>query len=196
MSWFYRGRRYKAQASTYYEYGTLNIKRKGYLTWEGLQLGSGFDVEIVYDKNVKLEGGSIGINDEYDLTPVLARFLAGNHSLIHSRVSGIEALLAGYRRFCKQECRAKSEALTYGFLSRVYDHPRDPEGLAQDAIKHEHDLRVRQLLVGNEAAFRITYERLTAVSTTELATWWYIFWVCFVFPLPFSMTVSFHLRPP
>jgi hypothetical protein len=173
--------RYKAQASTYYEYGTLNIKRKGYLMWEGLQLGSGFDVEIVYNKHVKIDGASIGINDEYDLTPTLAQFLSRNHALIHSRVSGVEALLAGYRDSCQQECGTKAEALSYGFLSRVYDHPRDPEGLAQDSIKHEHDLRVRQLLVGSEAVFRITYERLVAVSTTELATWWYIFWVGLVF---------------
>jgi hypothetical protein len=178
MSCCRRGMRYKAQASTFYEYGTLNIKRKGYLIWKGLQLGSGFDVEITYDKHVSIDGGSIGIDDEYDLTPALARFLHQNHALIHSRLGGIEALLAGYRQFCRQECETKAGVLTYGFLLRVYDHPRDPEGLAQDSIKHEHDLRVRQLLVGNEAAFLITYERLVAVSTTELATWWYIFWVC------------------
>ena len=168
---------YKAQASTYYEYGTLKIRRKGYLIWEGLQLGSGFDVEIVYDKHVRIDGGAIGINDEYDLTSTLARFLDWNHALIHSRVSGIEALLAGYRQSCQRECRGKTDVLTYGFLSRVYDHPRDPEGLAQDSIKHERDLRMRQLLVGNEVAFRITYERLAAVSTTALVTWWYILWV-------------------
>jgi len=141
-----------------------------------LQLGSGFDVEITYNKHVSIHGAAIGINDEYDLTPTLARFLAQSHALIHSRMGGIEALLAGYRQYCRQECNKKVDVLSYGFLSRVFDHPRDPEGLAQDAIKHEHDLRVRQLLVGNEEAFHITYERLAAVSTTELATWWYIFW--------------------
>ena len=180
MSCCCRGMRYKAQASTFYEYGTLNIKRKGYLIWKGLQLGSGFDVEITFDKHVSVDGALIGINDEYDLTPTLAQFLAQNHALIHSRMGGIEALLAGYRQFFRQECNKKVDILSYGFLSRVFDHPRDPEGLAQDVIKHEHDLRVRQLLVCSEEAFRVTYERLAAVSTTELATWWYIFWVCVV----------------
>jgi hypothetical protein len=178
MSCCRRGTRYKAQVSTFYEYGTLNIKRKGCLVWKGLQLGSGFDVEITFDKHVRIDGASIGINDKYDLTPTLARFFAQNHALVHSRMGGIEALLAGYRQFCRQECDKKADVLSYGFLSRVFDRPRDPEGLARDAIKHEHDLRVRQLLVSNEEAFRITYERLAAVSTTELATWWYIFWVC------------------
>jgi hypothetical protein len=82
-------------------------QRKGYLIWDGLQLGSGFDVKIMYDKRVSIDGGIIGINDEYDLTPALARFLALNHSLIHSRVGGIEDLLAGYRQFCQQECNNK-----------------------------------------------------------------------------------------
>ena len=169
--------RYKAQTSTSYEYGTINIKRKGYLIWEGIQLGSGFDVEIIYDKHVKLDGGSIGINDEYDLTPALAQFLDLNHALIRSRVGGIEALLVGYRQFCQRECEAKAAVLTYDFLLGVYDRPRDPETLAKDSIGQERDLRVRQLLISNEAVFRVTYERLVAVSTTELATWWYIFWV-------------------
>jgi hypothetical protein len=188
--------RYKAEASTSYEYGTLNIKRKGYLIWKGLQLGSGFDVEITYDKHVSIDGGSIGIDDEYDLTPALARFLQQNHALIHSRLSGIEALLAGYRQFYRQECETKADVLTYGFLLRVYDHPRDPEGLAQDSIKHEHDIRVRQLLVGNEEAFRITYERLVAVSTTELATWWYILWVCLDLPRSSRVLVIFSSSLP
>ena len=178
MTLFFRGMRYKAHTSTYYEYGTLNIERKGYLIWDGLQLGSGFDVKIMYDKRIGVDGGIIGINDDYDLTPALARFFALNHSLIHSRVGGIEDLLAGYRQFCQRECRTKAEALTYGVLSRVYDRPTDPEGLAEGCIKHERDLRVRQLLVSNEIVFRIAYERLIAVSATELATWWYIFWVC------------------
>ena len=178
ISLCFRGRRYKAQTSTYYEYGTLNIERKGYLIWDGLQLGSGFDVKIKYDKHIGVDGAIIGINDDYDLTPALARFLTLNHSLIHSRVGGIEGLLAGYRRFHQRECRTKAETLTYGFLSRVYDRPTDPEGLAEGYIKHERDLRVRQLLVSNEIVFRITYERVIAVSGTELATWWYIFWVC------------------
>ncbi|KAH9178928.1 hypothetical protein EDB89DRAFT_2172217 [Lactarius sanguifluus] len=138
-----RGMRYKAQTSTYYEYGTLNISRKGYLIWDGLQLGSGFDVKITYDKRINVDGGVIGINDDYDLTPALARFL-------------------------------RLEPLPYSLP--IYDRPTDPERLAEGYIKHERDLRVRQLLVSGETVFRTTYERLTAVSATELGTWWYIFW--------------------
>jgi hypothetical protein len=182
--------RYKAQTSTYYEYGTLNIKRKGYLMWEGMQLGSGFDVEITYDKHVTVDGGTIGINDKYDLTSTLAEFLTLNRALVHSRVGGIEALLASYRQSCQRECKTKADALTYDFLLRVYDHPGDPGELASDTIKHERDLQVRQLLVSNEVVFRITYERLAAVSKTELATWWYIFWVCLDFIRSLSDLIS------
>ncbi|KAI0274852.1 hypothetical protein BC834DRAFT_814779 [Gloeopeniophorella convolvens] len=171
-----RGTRYKAQASTLYEHATLNIKRKGYLMWDGLQLGSGFDIELVFDKRVTVDGDVIGINDDYNLTPALAQFLALNHALIHSRLRSLESLLANYRQFCHNECKKKADVLTYRFLSQVYDHPKDPERLAKSSIEQERDLRVRQLLVGSEAAFQTSYDRLLAVSSTELATWWYIFW--------------------
>jgi len=66
--------------------------------------------------------------------------------------------------------------LTYRFLTYVYDQPRDPTGLAKSSIEFERDLRVRQLMVGSEAVFETAYERLAAVSTSQVATWWYIFW--------------------
>ena len=169
--------RYKAQTSVDYQTCILNIKRRGYLVWEGIQLGSGFDVELVYTKNVRLDGGIIGLNDDYDLTGPLAQFLALNHNSIGSQLRHIEAVVTAYREHYKNECRQKVDVLTYRFLTHVYDQPRDPSGLAASSIEFERDLRVRQLMVGSEAVFETTYERLSAVSATEVATWWYLFWV-------------------
>ena len=169
--------RYKAQTSVDYQTCILNIKRRGYLVWEGIQLGSGFDVELVYTKNVRLDGGIIGLNDDYDLTGPLAQFLALNHNSIGSQLRHIEAVVTAYREHYKNECRQKVNVLTYRFLTHVYDQPRDPSGLAASSIEFERDLRVRQLMVGSEAVFETTYERLSAVSATEVATWWYLFWV-------------------
>ncbi|KAI0068240.1 hypothetical protein BV25DRAFT_1867258 [Artomyces pyxidatus] len=174
--WCRRGTRYKAQTAVHYQTCVLNIKRKGYLTFEGFQLGSGFDVEFVYAKTVHLDGSIIGLNDNYDLTAPLAQFLAMNHTLIQSALPGIHAILVKYRQRCLDECRHKADVLTYRFLSHVYDQPREPAGLAKSSIEFEHDLRVRQLMIGSEAVFEVSYERLMAVSHSELATWWYIFW--------------------
>ncbi|KAJ7125620.1 hypothetical protein C8R43DRAFT_1029603 [Mycena crocata] len=169
-------RRYKAASSVHYHSCILRIRRRGYLKWDGLQLGSGFDIELNYAKNVKVDGDVIGLNDDYDLTPDLARFIALNQDHIPKRLQHIEETLFNYRRHHRKECRWKSHVLTYRFLTHVYNRPRESSGLAESSIQLERDLRVRQLMVGNEAVFQTAYERLEAVSSTPTATWWYLFW--------------------
>lgn len=155
----------------------LRIKRKGDLAWEELQLGSGLSVELTYARGVRVDGDVIGLNDDYELTSSLARFFALNESLISDRLAHIQAVVQNYRNHQKEECRRKADVLSYRFLSFVYNRPRDPDGLAESSITQEHDLRVRQLMIGSEAIFQATYERLSTVATSETATWWYIFWV-------------------
>lgn len=129
-----------------------------------------------------MDGDLIGVTEDFELTPPLAHFLALNEDLILSRLGKLEALISAYRRHHEKECRHKAHVLSYRFLSHVYDQPRAPTGLAESSIEFERDLRVRQLMLGNEAVFEAAYDRLCAVSTTETATWWYIFWV-FLFHL-------------
>ncbi|KAJ7783745.1 hypothetical protein DFH07DRAFT_788969 [Mycena maculata] len=169
-------RRYRADNSVAYHSCVLRIRRRGHLEYDGLQLGSGFEIELNYAKDVKVDGDVIGLNDDYDLTPDLARFIALNQDLIPRRLEHIEETLANYRRHHRKECRWKYHVLTYRFLTHVYDRPRDSTGLAESSIRFERDLRVRQLMVGNEAVFRTAYERLEGVSRTPAATWWYLFW--------------------
>ncbi|KAJ7244762.1 hypothetical protein B0H12DRAFT_1211560 [Mycena haematopus] len=169
-------RGYKADNSTAYHSCVLRINRHGNLKWEGLQLGSGFGIELNYAKNVKVNGDIIGLNDDYDLTPDLAQFISLNQHLIPQRLQYIEETLASYRRHHRKECRWKSHVLTYRFLTHVYDRPRQPSGLAESSIQFERDLRVRRLMAGNEAVFETAYERLEAVSASSTTAWWYLFW--------------------
>lgn len=119
----------------------------------------------------------IGLNDDWDLTIPLARFLRMNQRLIPERLSHIEGIIQSYRKHCLDETQAKSNVLTYRFFTNVYDMPRDPTRLGESSITHEKDIRVRQLMLGCENALQTTYDRLSAVAETEAATWWYIFWV-------------------
>lgn len=143
-----------------------------------MQLGSGFDVELIYARNVRVPGEIIGLNDDYDLTAPLARFLELNQDLISVMLPGLDKTISAYRHHRRKECRWKAQVLTYRFLSYVFDQPRDPGGLVNSFIDFERDLRVRELMVGSEAVLQAAYERLTVVSSSEAATWWYIFWVC------------------
>jgi hypothetical protein len=168
--------KYKANNAVHYETCVLQIKRNGYLLWDEVELGSGFKIQLKYDRKVVLDGDLIGLTEDFELTSPLAHFLALNEDLIFTRLGKIESLIAAYRRHHKKECQYKAQVLSYRFLSHVYDQPRSPTGLAQSSIEFERDLRVRQLMVGNEAVFEAAYSRLCAVSTSETATWWYIFW--------------------
>lgn len=132
---------------------------------------------MTYAKKVQVSGAVIGLTDDYELTQPLAHFLALNEPLIPTRLAYIEAVLHNYRHHFRKEARWKRETLSYRFLTMVYDQPRDPRGLSESAIEWEHDARVRKLMASNVNIFEITYDRLCAVGSSELATWWYIFWV-------------------
>ena len=176
-SWGWKGRGYKATSTIGFEKCVVRVIPRGHLIWEGLQLGSGFDVRLIYSKDVEVGGDVIGLNDDWDLTVPLARFLRMNQRLIPERLSHIEGIIRNYRRHYLEESRAKSNVLTYRFFTNVYEMPRDPTRLAESSITHEKDIRVRQLMLGCEKILQTTYDRLSAVTTTEAATWWYIFWV-------------------
>lgn len=122
-------------------------------------------------------GDILGLTDHYELTPQLARFLSLNESAIASRLHQLEASLDRYRDAQRKECQAKARVMSYRFLSFVYNCPREPIGLAESSIEYERDLRLRQLMVGSEDVFEISWQRLAFVSNCELSTWWYLFWV-------------------
>lgn len=176
-SWCCRSRGYTATSTISFEKCVLRVIPRGHLVWEGLQLGSGLDVRLIYSKAVEVGGEVIGLDDDWNLTVPLARFLRMNQRLVPERLAHIEGIMQSYRNHYLDESRAKSNVLTYRFFTNVYDLPRDPTRLAESSITHEKDIRVRQLMLGCEKALETTYDRLSAVTKTKVATWWYIFWV-------------------
>ncbi|KAH9944323.1 uncharacterized protein BXZ73DRAFT_39558 [Epithele typhae] len=170
------GRRYAAQTHVHYRSAKFSIKHSGHTLWEGVDLGSGFDVQLDYAKDVTVPGVAIGLTDDYDLNKVLAHFLAINESLIPSRLSYLEAVIHNYRRHFRKEAEFKKRTLSYTFLTHVYSNPREPVGAAKSAIHREDDARVRRLMSDSVDVLSITYDRWMAASSSEIATWWYILW--------------------
>lgn len=143
-------------------------------------MGSGFNLELVYTKDVCFNGEIIGLTEDFDLTPPLARFLSMNRELIHRRLGALDAVLNDYRIHHEEECRHKRDTLTYAFLTNVYDRPQHFAEVVKWATGHEKDLRIGQLVLASEEALSKAYERSVVVAETEAATWWYIFWVWFL----------------
>jgi len=159
-----------------YRSGVFTIKRRGDLTWDGLQLGSGFDVELKYAKDVVLNNDGVGVDDDFGLTPLLARFLTKNRDLISIRLPAIEKIIQEYRDFYWQEARRKAAGLSYRFLNSIYDKPQDSKALVARLSEEEIDLRVLQLFASNELACDSAHERVLAVTSSEAKAWWYLFW--------------------
>ncbi|XP_006454307.1 hypothetical protein AGABI2DRAFT_197252 [Agaricus bisporus var. bisporus H97] len=166
-------RRYSARTSTHFNSCRFRIKRRGRLTWDGIEIGSGFDIELRYTKSIKVAGEKIGLGSDFDLTPSLARFLKLNQEQIQRRSQIIEEKLFNYRRFHRRESRWKERVLSYRFLVHVYDHPfPNPK----DEAEFEHDSRVRSMLQDNDKVLADTSVRYHNTARTETTAWWYIFW--------------------
>ncbi|KAG9029422.1 hypothetical protein FRB95_005315 [Tulasnella sp. JGI-2019a] len=169
-------RRYKIQSTTNYQDCHFFVKRNGVALWQGVELGSGFLVQLNYARDVDLGPTIIGLDDDLNMTPQLSHFLLLNQSLISERLPGLLAVLDSYRLRARKDAQWKAETLSYRFLVSVYASSRPPSVIAKVIEDTEKDIRVRDLPLSWEDAFLATYERMQVVSRSQVATWWYIFW--------------------
>ncbi|KAG8948531.1 hypothetical protein FRC04_009741 [Tulasnella sp. 424] len=170
------GPRYKIQSTTSFRACTFEIKRRGIASWRKFQLGSGFHVELRYGPNVAAHAPVIGLDDDFSVSPLLARFLLQNQDIVSRNSSKLEDALSDYRRHLRKMSNWKHDVLTYSFLTTVYFRPNDATAIAREVEATEKDPRVRDMVLAGQAALTSTYERIRAVTGTALATWWYLFW--------------------
>ena len=170
-------RRYHARRVVLLKQCIFRIRRKRQLVWQNVDLGSGFDVELEYRKDIKVSGDILGLSDEWELTPILARFLVQNRSVVSENLPKIEWVMDDYRNYHRTECKHKAAVLSYEFLLSVYGQPQLHKQLVQCISEQEKDLRVRDLVLGAEDAFTAGYERFEQAVSSKAAAWWYIFWV-------------------
>ena len=172
------GRRYEARTVRRFQTCVLNIARRGRLQCGEFNFGSGFALEFVYAKDVKLGRDVIGLSDDWSLSPSLARFFSLNQDLISSRIRLVEQAIQNFREYHRRQYLAKTETLRYSFLMTIYNEPQEHEDVIKRFEVEERDLRVRSLPIANEAAFVSAYERFMVATSSEANAWWYILWVC------------------
>ncbi|EJD04096.1 uncharacterized protein FOMMEDRAFT_133444 [Fomitiporia mediterranea MF3/22] len=170
------GRRYRARGIMDLHRGVFRIQRKGRLMWKGIDLGSGFDIELAYSKDIQMSGDALGYSNDCDLTPSLARFLTLNQALVVERLPIIEWTMGDFRKHYRRECRYKAQVLSYEFLTTVHDTPQGHEEFVRHVAEQEADLRVRQLILGATDAFLAGHERFERAVSSPAAAWWYVFW--------------------
>lgn len=154
----------------------FSLKYRGSQFWKDLPLGSGFDVELTYTKDIKLDGDAIGIEHDMDLNSTLAKFLHLNRDLVQTRLDNLLTSLEDYRRETRRQIKLKQRTLSYRFLTQVYNWPLRPTEVVRVVEQYESDLRVRDLFAANEASLAMATQRMDAVGRSEITLWWFLFW--------------------
>ncbi|KAG9120764.1 hypothetical protein FRC07_003616 [Ceratobasidium sp. 392] len=170
------GRNYEAYRTQDYYEPVLSIQRNGTLSWGNYNLASGFGITLKYSRKVVLDGTLIGLNDAFELTPQLARFLLLNKRVLDVRIPEYLAYLRAYRDYTQREMAEKAGTLSYRFLKSVYSTPAGLDAIARVIAEQEQDIRVRELAVGYQDAFEVMDERMYHAGLDTIAAWWYLFW--------------------
>lgn len=177
--WF-TGPRYAMQSVTHFQSCVFSIKHRGIQYWRDLALGSGFDIEMIYTKKIQLDADAIGLDDEMDMTPTLAKFLYLNRHLVQERLEIVQEGLEEYRAHCRHEAELKQKTLSYEFLTQVYNWPLQHLEVIKAVEKSESDLRVRNLFAASQDSLDLATQRMQVTGRSEITVWWYLFWVRFI----------------
>ncbi|KAF9510693.1 hypothetical protein BS47DRAFT_1395777 [Hydnum rufescens UP504] len=193
------GGRYKAVATTHFELGTFIIQRRGKLLFDDyIDLGSGFEIRIKYSSKVTVDGSVIGLSTEFVLTPMLATFFALNEHLIRSNLQRLSGALRRYREHVRLDAMSKRDALSYLFLSEIYEVPASPQDLLGRVKALERDITgtVAEMLQDGlqQGALTGVDERMKYVARSSVTAWWYLFWVQLMLPLS-GMTSGDEITP-
>jgi hypothetical protein len=165
------------QSVTHFQSCIFSIKHHGIQYWKDLPLGSGFDVEMTYTKEIHLDGDAIGLDDEMEMTPTLAKFLHLNRDLVQARLELIQEGIAEYRTHSRREAEWKQRTLSYEFLTQVYNWPLKHIEVIKAVENYESDLRVRDLFAASEDSLQLASQRMQVTGRSEITVWWYLFWV-------------------
>jgi hypothetical protein len=74
----------------------------------------------VTGKELTLDAAECGINDDFMLTPVLAKILKENKHIIDQRLPIIQKSLLDHRRYFAHLATSKIKVLSYQFLLKIY----------------------------------------------------------------------------
>ena len=129
-----------------------------------------------YSGEILLDGSIIGLDNDFTMTPQLARFLLFNRLLISERSSFITETLQNYRLHMRRMAQWKRDVLSYRFLTEVYTQPMDSDSICDVVRAIEVDPRVQHVAESRRDAFDATHERLKAVSRSPATTWWFLLW--------------------
>ncbi|KAH9464974.1 hypothetical protein Pst134EB_004472 [Puccinia striiformis f. sp. tritici] len=187
--WFQR-----ARPDVTFRSGVLKIQRNCHNKWQGYNLNSGFQVSIEYKDghSLKSDGSaisqipysrlpkSLGLRDDFKLTPTLAKLFEDNHSIISTTMEKVEQALESHRSYYSRHATWKQNTMSFSFLEVFFQNQHSVPGdsliskLESHLRFNEVDQQLRRLPQICRGSLRVMEERMERINESKLNQWWFV----------------------
>ncbi|KAH9812839.1 hypothetical protein DFH28DRAFT_395024 [Melampsora americana] len=183
--------RRNADPRIHFRSGILKIRRNCDLRWRGYNYNSGFDVTINYcdGQSTKPNGfitskinytrnaHSIGLLDDFKVSPDLARIFQDNKHIISTKIGSIQTHLKSRRDYFATQFAWKLNTMSYSFLLNLLIREENVTvaSLTQHIKSEEVDSKMRCFPEVCRGSLRAVEDRLQFIHKNKLTRWWYTF---------------------
>ncbi|EGG04727.1 uncharacterized protein MELLADRAFT_116992 [Melampsora larici-populina 98AG31] len=182
--------RRNADSRIHFRSGILKIRRNCDLSWRGYNYNSGFEVTINYcdgqlaksngsvTSKIKYtrEAHSIGLLDDFKLSPGLARIFQDNKHVIGTKIGSIQTHLKSRRDYFATQFAWKLNTMSYSFLlNLLMKEDVTAASLAEHIKLEEVDPKMRDFPEVCRGSLRAVDDRLQFIHKNKLTRWWYTF---------------------
>ncbi|KAA1087881.1 hypothetical protein PGTUg99_020877 [Puccinia graminis f. sp. tritici] len=184
----------RARSDVNFRSGVLKIYRNCQNKWQGYNFNSGFQVSIQYKdgQSIKSNGStisrihhtrlprSIGLRDDFKVTPMLAKLFQDNHSIINTTLEKVERALESHRSYFSRQAAWKQNRMSFSFLEVFF---QDQNHISSNALRskleshlllNEVDQQLRRLPQICRGSLQVMEERMERINKSKLNQWWFV----------------------
>ncbi|KNZ56900.1 hypothetical protein VP01_228g3 [Puccinia sorghi] len=173
--------------------GILKIHRNCQNEWQGYNFNSGFLVSIHYKdgQSTKSNGstvsrlqytrlhGSLGLRDDFTVTPTLAKLFQDNHPIIRTTIGRVEQALASHRSHFWGQATSKQNTMSFSFLEVFFQDQgvssdQFSKKLTSHLLLNETNQQLRLLPHLCRASLAVMEERIHKINQNKLNQWWFV----------------------
>ncbi|WAR55319.1 hypothetical protein PtB15_6B58 [Puccinia triticina] len=171
-----------ARSDVQFRSGVLRIHRNCQNKWQGYNCNSGFQVSIEYEdgQSTKVNGTtisrirhtrlprSLGLRDDFKVTPTLAKLFQDNHSIISTTLDKVDRALRSHRAHFARQAAWKQDKMSFAFLelfAAVHD---------QSLLSPTQTCRSRLLPQICRGSLHVMAERMEKINQSPLHQWWFV----------------------
>ncbi|KAA1098537.1 hypothetical protein PGT21_036306 [Puccinia graminis f. sp. tritici] len=184
----------RARSDVNFRSGVLKIYRNCQNKWQGYNFNSGFQVSIQYKdgQSIKSNGStisrihhtrlprSLGLRDDFKVTPILAKLFQDNHSIINTTLEKVERALGSHRSYFSRQAAWKQNRMSFSFLEVFFQGQNHISSnalrskLESHLLLNEVDQQLRRLPQICRGSLQVMEERMERINKSKLNQWWFV----------------------